>query len=1030
MNLDTPQRQFRTYLVCWLVLLAISGLLIGPTPAEGAVNCDSAFHENYQPTGMNGAVRALLVDQTGTVLYAGGAFTEVNTEPTSTPANCIAKWDGNTWSTLGNGFDNDVYALAQLANGDLIAAGFFTTAGDPPVTVNRIARWDSSWHAMGTGMDSWVIALAVFNGDLYVGGNFTTAGGVTSNNIARWTGGNWVAVTGFDGAVRAMTVFDDGSGAGSALYVAGSFTTAGDPPVTVNRIARFDGTEWTALGDGTGLNNYATCLAEMDGKLYVGGKFTMAGGISANRIAAWSWNTTESQWEVEACGTGFNSTVTSLAKFEEVAGVYLYVGGMFTTADGQSANKIARWNGAAWSSLGIGMNNSVLAICPYHDADGPALYVGGFFTEANEVTVDRLARWGRFDDCDGDGIFDDGDGSGSIDDNPCTGGNYENCDDNCPTIPNGTTLGTCMTGATGTCTEDADCDTGQTSGVCSLNQQDSDGDGIGDACDNCPNIPNAEALGTCTAGITGTCTEHAQCDTSLDSGDGVCSANQEDADNDDVGDLCDNCPDDANPDQANHDTDSDGDACDNDDDNDGRSDGTDNCPNIPNGPYLGTCTAGEEGNTCETDSECNTPGETDGVCSMSLEDMDDDGFGDACDNCPNHPNGPDLGTCTAGIEGTCTAPAHCDTEQGSGDGVCSINLEDNDDDGIGDACDRDDDNDGFYDTGDNCPLISNSDQADADSDGIGDACEDDDDDDGVLDDDDNCPTDANASQADSDGDEIGDACDPCNDTDGDGFGYPDSSYLECVLDNCPDIASDNLTDTDGDGVGDLCDNCLSIANGPNEDDQLDTDGDGVGDLCDNCLSIANGPNEDDQLDTDGDGIGDACDNCPSIKNGPNEDNQLDTDGDYLGDACDDNDDGDIVPDDGDGSGIIGDGLCVYPANVGCDDNCRTVPNNGQDDEDEDLVGDACDLCPGTALDTPVDEFGCPVAADFDHDWDVDLTDLDHFGICYTGPAVGPPVEGCEDTDLDSDNDVDQADFGLFQRCFSGAGVPADPACNY
>jgi len=48
---------------------------------------------------------------------------------------------------------------------------------------------------------------------------------------------------------------------------------------------------------------------------------------------------------------------------------------------------------------------------------------------------------------------------------------------------------------------------------------------------------------------------------------------------------------------------------------------------------------------------------------------------------------------------------------------------------------------------DNCPCISNPDQADTDGDDIGDAC-------------DNCPFSANADQADSEGDGIGDVCDP------------------------------------------------------------------------------------------------------------------------------------------------------------------------------------------------------------------------------------------------------------------------------
>ena len=34
------------------------------------------------------------------------------------------------------------------------------------------------------------------------------------------------------------------------------------------------------------------------------------------------------------------------------------------------------------------------------------------------------------------GIYDDGDGIGTVGNNPCTGGNTQNCDDNCIDTPN------------------------------------------------------------------------------------------------------------------------------------------------------------------------------------------------------------------------------------------------------------------------------------------------------------------------------------------------------------------------------------------------------------------------------------------------------------------------------------------------------------------------------------------------------------------------------------------------------------------
>src|SRR5690606_2012417 len=84
---------------------------------------------------------------------------------------------------------------------------------------------------------------------LYAGGYFTTVGGITANNIARWDGSSWSPLgSGMNNSVYALTVFDDGSGTGPALYAGGAFTTAGG--VTVNRIAKWDGSSWSPLGSG------------------------------------------------------------------------------------------------------------------------------------------------------------------------------------------------------------------------------------------------------------------------------------------------------------------------------------------------------------------------------------------------------------------------------------------------------------------------------------------------------------------------------------------------------------------------------------------------------------------------------------------------------------------------------------------------------------------------------------------------------------------------------------------------------------
>ena len=103
--------------------------------------------------------------------------------------------------------NGSVTALAVAANGDILAGGNFTTAGD--VSASRIARWSgSSWSALGSGLNGSVNTLAVdSSGNVYAGGSFTQAGGASANYVARWDGAAWGALgTGMDSTVYALSL--------------------------------------------------------------------------------------------------------------------------------------------------------------------------------------------------------------------------------------------------------------------------------------------------------------------------------------------------------------------------------------------------------------------------------------------------------------------------------------------------------------------------------------------------------------------------------------------------------------------------------------------------------------------------------------------------------------------------------------------------------------------------------------------------------------------------------------------------------
>ena len=124
----------------------------------------------------------------GGTLYAGGSFTTAG----GSAANCIAQWNGSSWSALGSGMNGGdgfgpyVFALA-VSGSTLYAGGDFTTAGGS--AANYIAQWNgSSWSALGSGMGGGsypdVVALAVSGSTLYAGGYFTTAGTNLSYYVA------------------------------------------------------------------------------------------------------------------------------------------------------------------------------------------------------------------------------------------------------------------------------------------------------------------------------------------------------------------------------------------------------------------------------------------------------------------------------------------------------------------------------------------------------------------------------------------------------------------------------------------------------------------------------------------------------------------------------------------------------------------------------------------------------------------------------------------------------------------------------
>ena len=147
---------------------------------------------------------------------------------------------------------------------------------------------------------------------------------------------------------------------------------------------------WSNLGHGAtagsaALNDTVIAMTTVGTDLYVGGYFTNAGGIAAaDRVARWNGNA----WS--AVGAGLtNGNVNAIA----VDGSKVYVGGSFSNAGGDvNADNLAVWNGSGWHAVGgVSISSPVLAMAMV----GRTLFIGGGFNNVNGIAeADAVAAYG------------------------------------------------------------------------------------------------------------------------------------------------------------------------------------------------------------------------------------------------------------------------------------------------------------------------------------------------------------------------------------------------------------------------------------------------------------------------------------------------------------------------------------------------------------------------------------------------------------------------------------------------------------
>lgn len=273
---------------------------------------------------------------------------------------------------IAGGVEGEVKELyVDEATQQMFVGGKFNFA-DKTIIANNIAFvtenvGNYTWHKMGLGVNGSVNAITKFDGKIFIGGSFTTAGSVVARGVAYWNGLDWASAGCLDGVVNDLIVFK------GSLYAAGNFKSCGTG-VGYN-FAKWKGIGWEMIGGTTGRIN---TMEEYDNAILLGGAMDFG---TATNINAIKWDSTNS----------FRSFDSLMNK--EVMDFELYYDTLYASCKRTSLidsnNLVYKLRGNEWTK-GLpeitryhtfatkGGVSTINTMCYDHSIKG--MYFGGYFT--------------------------------------------------------------------------------------------------------------------------------------------------------------------------------------------------------------------------------------------------------------------------------------------------------------------------------------------------------------------------------------------------------------------------------------------------------------------------------------------------------------------------------------------------------------------------------------------------------------------------------------------------------------------------
>ncbi|MDB5103727.1 MAG: hypothetical protein JWP91_1416 [Fibrobacteres bacterium] len=389
-----------------LALLALTGALFAQDDAKWSLKFGTPGLMG--PVSTSGFAHAVAVAPNGDV-YAGGIIAYAGTAK----SNNIARYNKakDAWEAMGTGLAGTRVRAIAISGSDVYAGGELTLAGnaDGNVAISNIAKWDTvtrKWSALGAGIGgastggipTSVNSMIVSGGMLYVGGRFTTAGGVTVANVAVWdiAAGEWKAMgaglnnNGFSYVLSLAAK-------GNTVYAAGSLSILNGSNLSEG-MAVWDGNAWAPMGTGFSMAPAimpakVNALTVSGDSLYAVGQFQYAPGVVAKGVAV--YNFTSKIWT--ALGGDGNGPTGVELNAVAVSGKDLFIGGNFASdIYGNTVNHVIQFDLAAKTASnlkqGLTQGQSPTMIMGMAIGDGN-LYIGGQFTHLGGLRAENVARW-------------------------------------------------------------------------------------------------------------------------------------------------------------------------------------------------------------------------------------------------------------------------------------------------------------------------------------------------------------------------------------------------------------------------------------------------------------------------------------------------------------------------------------------------------------------------------------------------------------------------------------------------------------